>query len=47
VVFPSSDAIRVFVAASMTRAHLSGKVPEITEPYAARYRHTVFVADKA
>lgn len=47
VVFPTSDAIRVFVAASMTRAHLSGKVPEIAEPFAARYRHTVFVADKA
>lgn len=47
VVFPTSDAIRVFVAASMTRAHLSGKVPEITEPLSARYRHAVFVADKA
>lgn len=46
VVFPTSDAIRVFVAASMTRAHLSGKVPEIAEPFSARYRHTVFVADK-
>ncbi|HET8606172.1 MAG TPA: methyltransferase domain-containing protein [Gaiellaceae bacterium] len=47
VVFPDSDALRTFVAASMTRAYLSGKVPDIAEPLAARYRHTVFVADKA
>lgn len=47
VVFPDSAAIRTMVAASMTRAHLSGKVPEISEPFSARARHTVFVADKA
>jgi SAM-dependent methyltransferase len=47
VVFPDADALRVFVAASMTRAHLSAKVPQLAEPLRARARHTVFVADKA
>jgi ubiquinone/menaquinone biosynthesis C-methylase UbiE len=47
VVFPDSASIRKMVAASMTRAHLSGSVPEISEPFSAGARHTVFVADKA
>jgi SAM-dependent methyltransferase len=47
VVFPTAEAVRVFVAASMTRAHLGGDVPELSEPLSARARHTVFVAEKA
>jgi ubiquinone/menaquinone biosynthesis C-methylase UbiE len=47
VVFPSADHLRRFITASMTRAHLSADVPELTEPLRARSRHTVFVAEKA
>jgi SAM-dependent methyltransferase len=47
VVFPTADDVRRFVAASMTRAHVGGKVPELEEPLRARSRHTVFVAEKA
>ncbi len=47
VVFPTADDVRRFISASMTRAHLSGKVPELPEPLRARSRHTVFIAEKA
>jgi SAM-dependent methyltransferase len=47
VVFPTADDVRRFIAASMMGAHLGGKVPELTEPFRARSRHTVFVAEKA
>jgi SAM-dependent methyltransferase len=45
--FPTSEAMRRFVAADMTRAHLSQNVPAFTEPMRARSHHTVFVAEKA
>ena len=47
VVFPNADALRAMIAASMTRAHLSGKVPEFDGPFKARGRHSIFVADRA
>lgn len=47
VVFPSSDAMRMYVAANMTRAHLAAKVPEFSEPVRVGTHHTVFVATKA
>jgi SAM-dependent methyltransferase len=47
VVFAATADVQRFVSASMTRAHLGGKVPELTEPLHARSRHTVFVAEKA
>lgn len=47
VVFPTPAEMRSFVAADMTRAHLSVQVPEFTEPFKARTHHTVFVAEKA
>jgi SAM-dependent methyltransferase len=47
VVFPDPEAVRTFIAASMTRAHLAGKVPDFEGPFSARGRHSIFVADKA
>lgn len=47
VVFPTRDAIRRFVAATITRAHLSDRVPETDKPFRASTYHAVFVADKA
>jgi len=47
VVFPSPEAMRQFVAADMTRAHLAANVPSFDEPVSARSHHTVFVAEKA
>ncbi len=47
VVFPTPDAMRAYVAANMTRAHLAAQVPEFTEPVRVRTHHTVFVSDKA
>lgn len=47
VVFPTTDALRRFVAASMTRAYLAANVPELTGPLRAGARHTIFVAEKA
>jgi SAM-dependent methyltransferase len=47
VTFPTPEAMRQFVAADMTRAHLATNVPEFTEPIPARSHHTVFVAEKA
>jgi SAM-dependent methyltransferase len=45
--FPTPERLRKFVAADITRAHLSGSIPAFTEPIRARSHHTVFVADKA
>ena len=45
--FPTPEKLRRFVAADITRAHLSGSVPEFTEPVRAQSHHTVFVAEKA
>jgi ubiquinone/menaquinone biosynthesis C-methylase UbiE len=47
VVFPTPEAMRAYVAANMTRAHLAAVVPRFTEPVRARTHHTVFVAEKA
>ena len=47
VVFRSPDAMRQFVAADMTRAHLAANVPAFDDPVSARSHHTVFVAEKA
>jgi hypothetical protein len=47
VVFPTPESMRQFVAADMTRAHLSVKVPDFSEPFEVRTHHTVFVAEKA
>jgi ubiquinone/menaquinone biosynthesis C-methylase UbiE len=47
VVFPTPDAMRSYVAANITRAHLAANVPAFTEPVRARTYHTIFVADKA
>jgi ubiquinone/menaquinone biosynthesis C-methylase UbiE len=47
VVFPTPDAMRAYVAANMTRAHLAARVPDFDEPVRVRTHHTIFVADKA
>jgi len=47
VVFPTPDAMRSYVAANMTRAHLAANVPEFDEPVRVRTHHTIFVCDKA
>ena len=47
VVFPTSEDMRQFVAANMTRAHLAAVVPDFAEPVHVRTHHTIFVADKA
>ena len=47
VVFPDPAAMRKFVAADMTRAHLAANVPDFDELVPARSHHTVFVAEKA
>jgi SAM-dependent methyltransferase len=47
VVFPTPDAMRSYVAANITRAHLAANVPEFTDPVRARTYHTIFVAEKA
>ncbi len=46
LVFPDSESIRTFVAATIDRAHYAGQVPEIPGPFRATTRHTVFVAEK-
>lgn len=47
IVFEDRESIVTFVGASITRAHLAGKVPEITEPFATSSAHAVFVAHTA
>lgn len=47
VVFPDREAMQRFVAATITRAHLADRVPEVSEPFRARTSHVVFVACKA
>lgn len=47
VVFPTPEAMRQFVAADMTRAHLAANVPAFSEPTPAKSHHTVFVAETA
>jgi SAM-dependent methyltransferase len=45
--FPDSETMRTFVAATIDRAHLAPKVPEIEGPFRATTRHVVFVAERA
>lgn len=47
VVFPDRESMRRFVAATITRAHLADRVPDVKEPFQARTSHVVFVAHKA
>ena len=47
VIFPNREAMRRFVAATITRAHLSDRVPELDEPFRAQTSHVVFTARKA
>jgi len=47
VTFPDSQTMRAFVAATIDRAHLAPKVPEIEGPFRATTRHVVFVAERA
>jgi SAM-dependent methyltransferase len=47
VVFEDAAAARTFVAASITRAHLAERVPELPEPLRVSTYHVVFVADAA
>ena len=46
VVFPDRGSMVDFVAATTTRSHLADHVPELTEPFATRSTHCVFVAVK-
>ena len=46
LVFPDSESIRTFVAATMDRAHYADHVPEIHEPFQATTLHTIFVAQR-
>ena len=46
VVFPDSATMREFVAATITRAHLADRVPELTEPFRARCAHVIFTGEK-
>jgi SAM-dependent methyltransferase len=46
LVFPDNDAVRHFIAMTMTRAHLADRVPEIAEPLRTQSRHSIFVARK-
>ena len=47
VIFPDTEAMRRFVAVTITHAHLADRVPVLTEPFRARSRHAVFVAERA
>jgi ubiquinone/menaquinone biosynthesis C-methylase UbiE len=46
LVFPDSESMRTFVSATIDRAYLAPKVPELTEPFRATTRHVVFVAEE-
>ncbi len=46
VVFPDPEALRSFVAVTITRAHLADRVPKFDGPFRARSAHCVFVAEK-
>ena len=45
--FPDADVMRMFVAATIDRAHLAPRVPDIAGPFTATARHVVFVAERA
>jgi SAM-dependent methyltransferase len=46
VTFPDRETMHRFVSATITRAHLADRVPEVAEPFRARTSHVVFVARK-
>lgn len=46
-VFKTPDAMRSYVAATITRAHLAANVPQFTAPVRVSTFHTIFVAEKA
>lgn len=46
VVFPDSASMREFVAATITRAHLAERVPELTDPFRTRCAHVIFSGEK-
>lgn len=46
VVFPDRRSMHEFVAATTTRSHLADKIPDLTEAFATRSTHCVFVAEK-
>jgi len=46
VCFPSSDAVREFVGASIRRSHLADSVPKLPGPFFARASQAVFVAER-
>jgi SAM-dependent methyltransferase len=45
-VFPDAEAVRRYVAATPSRAHLAARVPDFHHPLRARHAQAVFVADK-
>jgi SAM-dependent methyltransferase len=45
-VFPDVDAVRSYVAATITRSHLAARVETLERPLRARHVQAVFVADK-
>jgi ubiquinone/menaquinone biosynthesis C-methylase UbiE len=47
MVFPDTERLQTFVAATIGHAHLSSAVPSLPTPFSARTRHCVFVAEKA
>lgn len=47
LVFPDTQSIRTFVAATIDRAHLAPLVPEVTGPFRVTTRYVVFIAEKA
>jgi SAM-dependent methyltransferase len=47
VVFPDTTAMREFVAATITRAHLADRVPALTEPFRTRCAHVILTGEKA
>jgi SAM-dependent methyltransferase len=46
IVFPTTESMREFVAATIDRAHWAPRVPEIGEPFRTTTRHAIFVAEK-
>ena len=46
VVFPDSATMREFVAATITRAHLADRVPELEGPFRTRCSHVIFTGEK-
>lgn len=46
LVFPDAKAMREYIAATITRAHLAANVPDFDEPFRTRSAHVVLVAEK-